>query len=136
MIITKQELQIFSRQLILREFTEKKFKFIQKQHVAIIGIGGIGCPVALYLIATGIKRLTLIDNDIIQLNFFSAIAFFSGFAADKYIDNHKIFGTDLNAYYKEVGAGLWGGLALVFAVVISYMKQKLLVKYVIWVIAR
>ena len=71
-----------------------------------------------------------VPKDIIQLNFFSAIAFFSGFAADKYIDHHKIFGRDLDAYYREAGAGLWGGLALVFAVVISYMKQKLLVKYV------
>ena len=67
-MITEQELKIFSRQLILKDFNEKKFEFIQQQHVVIIGIGGIGCPAALYLITTGFKHLTLIDNDIIQLS--------------------------------------------------------------------
>ena len=68
MTITEQELQIFSRQLILRDFSEESFEFIQQQHVAIIGVGGIGCPTALYLVVTGIKHITLIDNDIIQLS--------------------------------------------------------------------
>ena len=67
-MITEQELKIFSRQLILKDFNEKNFEFIQQQHVVIVGIGGIGCPVAQYLVATGIKNLTLIDNDIIQLS--------------------------------------------------------------------
>ena len=67
MNISEQEFQIFARQLILKEFDEKTFDFIQKQHVVIIGIGGIGCPTAQYLLSTGIKNLTLIDNDIIQL---------------------------------------------------------------------
>ena len=68
MTISEQEFQIFSRQLILEEFDEKIFNFIQKQHVVIIGMGGIGCPVAQYLLSSGIKNLTLIDNDIIQIN--------------------------------------------------------------------
>ena len=67
MNISEQEFQIFARQLILKEFDEKTFNFIQKQHVVIIGMGGIGCPTAQYLLSTGIKNLTLIDNDIIQL---------------------------------------------------------------------
>ena len=36
-----------------------------------------------------------VPNDIIQLNFFSVIAFFAGFVADKFIDDYKIFGNDL-----------------------------------------
>ena len=67
-MITEHELKIFSRHLILNEFNEKNFKFLQQQHVIIIGVGGIGCPVAQYLVSTGIKHLTLIDNDIIQLS--------------------------------------------------------------------
>ena len=66
--ISEQELQIFSRQLILKDFSEKIFEFIQKQNVIIIGMGGIGCPVAQYLISTGIKNLTLVDNDTVQLS--------------------------------------------------------------------
>ena len=59
MTISEDELRIFSRQLILKEFSEKNFKYIQKQNVIIVGVGGIGCPIAQYLIATGIKNLTL-----------------------------------------------------------------------------
>ena len=67
MNISEQEFQIFARQLILKEFDEKIFEFIQKQHVVIIGMGGIGCPAAQYLLSTGIKNLTLIDNDIVHI---------------------------------------------------------------------
>ena len=55
MNISDQELQIFSRQLILKEFDENKFNFIQKQHVIIIGMGGIGCPLSQYLLTSGIN---------------------------------------------------------------------------------
>ena len=67
-MITEKEMKIFSRQLILSDFSEENFEFIQQQHVIIVGIGGIGCPVAQYLVSTGVKNLTLIDNDIIQLS--------------------------------------------------------------------
>ena len=68
MVITEEELKIFSRQLILGDFNEKNFEYIQQQHVVVIGLGGIGCPTALYLVASGVKNLTLIDDDIIKLS--------------------------------------------------------------------
>ena len=68
MSISDQQLEIFSRQLILKEFNDKVFQFIQKQHVVIIGMGGIGCPTAQYLLATGIKKITLIDYDCVEIN--------------------------------------------------------------------
>ena len=66
MNISEQELQIFSRHLILKEFNEKSFNFLQKQKITIIGLGGIGCPAAQYLVSAGIKKIKLIDGDIIQ----------------------------------------------------------------------
>lgn len=66
--ITDQELNIFSRQLILKEFSEKKFEVIQNQHITIIGMGGIGCPISQYLVSSGIKNLTLIDNDVVKVS--------------------------------------------------------------------
>ena len=65
--ISYQELQIFSRQLILNEFKEKNFDTLQKKHIVIIGMGGIGCPLSQYLIASGIKKLTIIDHDKIDI---------------------------------------------------------------------
>ena len=66
MKINEEELEIFSRQLILSEFNEKAFNFLQNKTVSIVGIGGIGCPLAQYLISCGIKNLNIFDNDIIK----------------------------------------------------------------------
>ena len=66
MNISEQELQIFSRHLILKEFNEKLFNNLQKKKITIVGLGGIGCPAAQYLVAVGIKILKLIDGDLIQ----------------------------------------------------------------------
>ena len=68
MSISEQELEIFSRHLILKEFNEKSFNNLQQQKVTIVGLGGIGCPAAQYLVSAGIKKLKLIDADFIQKN--------------------------------------------------------------------
>ena len=66
--ISEEELEIFSRQLILNDFNEKSFNELQNKEVSIVGLGGIGCPLAQYLISCGIKNLNLFDNDIIKKN--------------------------------------------------------------------
>ena len=66
MITSEEEFEIFSRQLILNEFNEKSFHEFQNKKVSIVGIGGIGCPLAQYLISCGIKNLNLFDDDIIK----------------------------------------------------------------------
>ena len=68
MNISDKELKFFSRQLILNDFSEENLNFIKKQEIILIGIGGIGCPIAQYLISSGVKNLTLIDKDIIEIN--------------------------------------------------------------------
>ena len=67
MKINEKELQIFSRHLILDEFKEKYFNILQKQKITIVGIGGIGCPAAQYLVSVGIKNLRLIDHDVVNI---------------------------------------------------------------------
>ena len=66
MTISNEELEIFSRQLILKEFDEKSFINLQNKKVSIIGMGGIGCPLSQYLISCGLKNLNLFDHDIIH----------------------------------------------------------------------
>ena len=68
MSINDEELEIFSRQIILKEFNEKKFNELQKRNIAVVGLGGIGCPLSQYLISCGIKNLNLFDRDIIKKN--------------------------------------------------------------------
>ena len=60
------EYEIFSRLFILKEFSENNLKKLSKVKIGIVGIGGIGCPLSQYLVNSGIKKLTLIDGDIIE----------------------------------------------------------------------
>ena len=68
MSTTDEEFDIFSRQLILKEFNESSFIKLQKKKISIVGIGGIGCPLTQYLVSTGIKNINIFDNDIIKKN--------------------------------------------------------------------
>ena len=68
MNISEQELQIFSRHLILKEFNEKSFNFLQKQKITIIGLGGIGCPAAQYLVSAGRVLAEELSGDFPRLN--------------------------------------------------------------------
>ena len=68
MIIEDEELEIFSRQLILKDFDETSFSLLQEKKVTIVGMGGIGCPLAQYIISCGIKNLDIYDDDIVKKN--------------------------------------------------------------------
>jgi len=56
---------------------------------------------------------------------FICIAFPLGYIIDIMIDKFKIFGSSLDLYYKVAGAGLWGALAFVFSIIISYLLTSL-----------
>jgi hypothetical protein len=58
------------------------------------------------------------NNNLIK---FVAIAFPLGYIIDIIIYNFKIFGNELELYYKIAGAGLWGALAFVFSILIGYV---------------
>ena len=54
---------------------------------------------------------------------FTGCSFVVGYIADIIIDKMNIFGDTLKPFYKLAGSGLWGGLAIVFSVIISYLIQ-------------
>lgn len=55
-----------------------------------------------------------------QLYKYIVLTFIVGYAADVIIYKLHIFGDTLDPYYKVVGAGLWGALAFIFSIVLSY----------------
>ena len=61
-----------------------------------------------------------------QLLYSIIVSFVLGFVADIVIDKMKIFGSTLDEYYRVAGAGLWGALAIVMSVIVSYIVQKYL----------
>ncbi|MEC7368894.1 MAG: molybdopterin-synthase adenylyltransferase MoeB [Pseudomonadota bacterium] len=62
------ELLRYSRHILLPEIDVSGQEKLLAAHVAIIGIGGLGSPVALYLASSGIGKLSLIDFDSVDLS--------------------------------------------------------------------
>jgi len=66
----------------------------------------------------------IIPNNFINLIYFCALAFLVGYIMDIIIYKLRIFGNRLEVYYKDAGAGFWGGISFVFSIIISYFIQK------------
>ena len=58
----------YEKHIDLPMFGEEKQLKLLNSKVAIIGAGGLGCPVCLYLCASGVGHITLIDDDEISLS--------------------------------------------------------------------
>src|SRR5690606_1967698 len=61
--LSPEELGRYSRHLLLPEFGEERQRRLKASTVAIVGMGGLGAPAAIYLAAAGVGRLRLIDPD-------------------------------------------------------------------------
>ena len=57
----------YSRHILLDEIGIEGQERILAAHALVIGAGGLGSPVALLLGAAGVGRLTLVDNDAVDL---------------------------------------------------------------------
>ena len=67
MKIANNELKRFSKQIILKNIGLSGQKKIFASKVLIIGIGGLGCPLALYLANSGVGNMGIVDHDKIEL---------------------------------------------------------------------
>jgi adenylyltransferase/sulfurtransferase len=65
---TEEQLERFSRQIVLPEMGGRGQERLLGAGVALVGMGGIGAPAALFLAAAGIGRLRLIDHDRVALS--------------------------------------------------------------------
>ncbi|MHB1500723.1 MAG: HesA/MoeB/ThiF family protein [Candidatus Dormibacteria bacterium] len=62
------DIERYSRQLLLPEFGEPEQIHLGRSRVAIIGCGGLGGPAALHLAGAGVGRILLIDPDRVGLD--------------------------------------------------------------------
>jgi len=66
-LITEKEWLRYKRHLQLPGFDANAQIALKKASVLIVGAGGLGCPILLYLAAAGIGKLGIVDYDVIEI---------------------------------------------------------------------
>ncbi|MCH5178013.1 MAG: molybdopterin-synthase adenylyltransferase MoeB [Prevotellaceae bacterium] len=65
---TEEQIQRYSRHILLQDVGVEGQEKIMNAKVLVVGAGGLGAPVSLYLAAAGIGRIGIIDADVVDLS--------------------------------------------------------------------
>jgi molybdopterin-synthase adenylyltransferase len=65
--MTDDQLLRYSRHILLNEVGVEGQEKLLASHALVIGAGGLGSPVALYLGTAGVGRITIVDNDVVDM---------------------------------------------------------------------
>jgi molybdopterin-synthase adenylyltransferase len=68
MALTEQEIERYKRHLVLREVGGQGQQQLKAAKVLVIGAGGLGSPVLMYLAAAGVGTIGIIDDDAVSLD--------------------------------------------------------------------
>tara|TARA_B100000686_G_scaffold337265_1_gene408161 strand:- start:124 stop:876 length:753 start_codon:yes stop_codon:yes gene_type:complete len=68
MKFTKKQIDRYSRQIILKKVGIMGQKKLLKSSVLIVGAGGLGSPIAIYLAAIGIGKIGIVDKDKVEIS--------------------------------------------------------------------
>ncbi len=68
MKFTRKQIDRYSRQIILKKIGIIGQKKLLNSSVLIIGAGGLGSPVSIYLAALGIGKIGIVDKDIVEIS--------------------------------------------------------------------
>ncbi|MGQ9629090.1 MAG: molybdopterin-synthase adenylyltransferase MoeB [bacterium] len=66
--LTDEQIQRYSRHIILPQVGGKGQSRIRRAKVLVVGAGGLGSPVALYLAAAGVGRIGIVDDDVVEIS--------------------------------------------------------------------
>src|SRR6266568_1895576 len=67
-MLSNDELERYARHIVLREVGGPGQAALKRARVLVIGAGGLGAPVLMYLAAAGAGTLGVIDDDVVSLS--------------------------------------------------------------------
>jgi adenylyltransferase/sulfurtransferase len=67
-MLSLEEIERYKRQLVLKEIGGEGQQKLKEARVLVVGAGGLGAPLLLYLAAAGIGRIGIIDSDRVSLD--------------------------------------------------------------------
>ena len=65
---TEEQIQRYSRHILLQDVGVEGQEKIMNARVLVVGAGGLGAPVSLYLAAAGIGTIGIVDADVVDLS--------------------------------------------------------------------
>ncbi len=68
MELDEQQIERYSRNIVLAELGVEGQRRLREAKILVVGAGGLGSPVSLYLAAAGVGRLGLVDPDDVELS--------------------------------------------------------------------
>jgi adenylyltransferase/sulfurtransferase len=68
MTLSDAELERYSRQLVLPEWSGAQQERLKEASAIVVGAGALGCPVAAYLVAAGVGRVGIVDSEPVELS--------------------------------------------------------------------
>jgi len=66
--LTPDDVERFSRHLLLAGFGEEAQRRVRNARVCVLGAGGLGSPAISYLVAAGVGTLGVVDDDVVALS--------------------------------------------------------------------
>ena len=84
MKLSNSDLKKFSRQIIIKKIGINGQKKINNSKILIIGMGGLGCPLLIYLANSGVKNIGIVDDDKITISNLNRQILFSEKDVGKY----------------------------------------------------
>ena len=66
--LNDEQLLRYNRQIMLSDIGIEGQERLWESHVLVLGMGGLGSPIAMYLASSGVGHLTLVDDDVVELS--------------------------------------------------------------------